>query len=438
MRKIAFYFVLIQLVACQSSNQTSNQLSENVISSDVNLFWNAFDLIVLEEDSTNQVELLDSLYLKKGSLGLRKIIEVKNYSASDYVHLIRKYPKYWNSIRNNTLTNKHIIEDLDVGIDKLREFYPKLKPAKIYFTIGGMRTNGTTQDSTVLIGSELAMADSSIDISEFKGRTKDWLANYFSSNPRENIVLLNVHEYVHTQQKKIPDNLLHIVLYEGIAEFVSVKAMGVPSSTPAIEYGKNNLEVKRKFEAEMFYERTFDWLWSNSPNDFNVRDLGYYVGYSIAELHYENSSDKMKAIDDLIELDFENSEEVNSIIDGSHFFSKSIKKLKLNDEKLRPRIVDIIPLENKLEGIDPKTKKITFQFSTKLNASSTGMNYSELGEDAFPRIVDASWSEDGKSWTIGVDLEENTHYQFYLTENFRTDNNIPIMPYLVEFKTRRE
>ena len=25
------------------------------------------------------------------------------------------------------------------------------------------------------------------------------------------------------------------------------------------------------------------WPWSDAPNDFNVRDLGYYIGYALCE-----------------------------------------------------------------------------------------------------------------------------------------------------------
>jgi hypothetical protein len=40
----------------------------------------------------------------------------------------------------------------------LKVVYPELRHAKIYFTVGAMRSNGTTLDSMVLIGSEFAMA----------------------------------------------------------------------------------------------------------------------------------------------------------------------------------------------------------------------------------------------------------------------------------------
>ena len=376
--------------------------------------------------------------MDKGSIGLKKIIENRNYTAEQYVELINKYPKYWNSIKPNTLKANSLADELNDGIAKFKDIYPNMQPAKMYFTIGEMRTNGITMDSLVLIGSELAMADNKTDISEFEGRTKDWLETYFGANPIEGLILLNVHEYVHTQQKPIPNNLLHQVLYEGVAEFVSVKAMGRPSDAPAIEFGNSNPKVKELFEKEMFYERTYDWMWSSSPNTFNVRDLGYYIGYAISERFYDQSENKKNSIATLIELDYSKPNEIDKFIDQTDFFSKPIEKLRQEDLQNRPSITKIKEFDNGTNDVDPNTKKITFQFSEKLNGYNTGIDYSELGENAFPKINNRGWTSNSNSWFLEVDLKPRQDYEFLITSNFRTENNIPLQSYLVKFDTREK
>lgn len=410
----------------------------NVVTTDIDNFWYAYDRIVQEPDSLMQIRLIDSLYIRKGTVGLQKIMEVREYTAQEYVDLINRYPKFFNSLRANTNKAQSLAADLNAGVEKLRAIYPKLRPARIYFTIGAMRTNGTTRDSLVLIGSELAMADSTTDISEFEGETKEWLQGVFSSNPINGLVLLNVHEYVHTQQKPIPDNLRHIVLYEGVAEFVSVTAMGIPSNAPAIEFGKRTAAVREQFEKEMFYERTYEWLWSNAPNNFGVRDLGYYIGYAIAEQHYQNSADKQQAIAQLIELDYSNAEAVDAFIDQTHFFSKPIADLRAEDSRHRPSVAGIQQFENGSTTVDPKTQQLTFRFSEKLNGYNTGVNYSDEGESTFPEVTDRVWAADSAAWTMHVKLEPGRHYKFWITGNFRTSDGIPLLPYLVEFSTRKE
>ena len=425
-------FLLVIVAACQTIEKNQNR----VITQDIDNFWSAYDLVKEQSDSLVQVHLIDSLYIQKGSVGLVKMMEARNYTASEYVYLINTYPKFLESIRTNTLKSKVLAEDLKDGIEKLEAIYPGLKPAKIYFTMGCMRTNGTTRDSLVLIGSELAMADSETDISEFTGRTKNWLETFFGSDPIDGLVLLNVHEYVHTQQHPIPGNLRHIVLYEGVAEFVSVTAMGVPSNTPAIEFGKHHPAVREKFEKEMFYERTPDWLWSNSPNEFGIRDLGYYIGYSIAENHYHKSANKQLAIKQLVELDYSNPADIDAFIDNAAYFSKSIAELRTEDQKNRPYVLRVHQFENGAKNVDPEIDRITIQFSEKLNGYNTGVDYSDLGAMAFPSILNREWAADSASWTLEVELESNKQYKFWIGSNFRTEDGVALLPYLIEFKTK--
>lgn len=422
----------IFLFGCQTKIEKKEAL---VITSDIERFWTAFDSIRSQSDSVKKFQLLEQIYLSKGTPGLFGMIRAKEYSPEDYINMINNFPQFLSSIKSNTYKAEKLSAQLDHGIEKLKAIYPELKPAKIYFTIGAMRSGGTTMDSMVLIGSELAMMDAQTDISEFKGGMKDWAENYISTKPLDNIVLLNVHEYVHTQQKPIPNSILHQCLYEGVAEFVSTKALGTPSTSPAIAYGKNNMEVKKAFENEMFFEQTYKWLWSNFKNQFGVRDLGYYIGYAICELHYENALDKKQAIKEMIEIDYGNRAKVDSFIDRTNFFSKPINVLRKEDKNKRPKVISIKEFENGSQNIDPDLKTITVEFSEPLNGQNTGIDYGELRENAFPKILDRNWSKDFKSWSIKVELKPEKNYQLLITNDFRTEDDVPLYPYLIEFKT---
>jgi len=427
-----FCFFLASIIACKSPKS----LSDNVVTSDIDLFWKAYDQIVLEKDSLIQATLLDSMYLQKGTIGLKKIVEARNYTAGDYLELIQKYPKFWESIRGNTLKAKDLANDLNEGILKLKAIYPDLKPAKIYFTVGAMRTNGTTKDSLVLIGSELAMGDPNTNISEFEGGMKEWLVNFYGTNPMESLVLLNVHEYVHTQQDPTPDLLLYQVLHEGIAEFVSVKAMGVPSSTPAIEFGKMHPEVKAKFEEELFFERSYEWIWSSAPNDFDMRDLGYYIGYSIAENLYDDAWNKERALKQLIELDFSDTEKIDALIDSSHFFSKKISILRDEFETKRPKVDKIVYSVDGVENFSLETNQISIVFSQPM-AHEGYFEFGPLGEDAVIRYKEEiGYADDNLSYSFKIEaLEPNKQYQLVVGMGFVNEDQVPLKPYMIEFTT---
>ena len=113
---------------------------ESIVTSDIDNFWAAFDQIRATSDEQKQLDLLNRLFIEKGSEGLKKIMIARRYTPQEYLEAINKYPRFWHSIRDNTLRSKQLANELKLGIEQLRSLYPNLKPAKIYFTIGVFRT----------------------------------------------------------------------------------------------------------------------------------------------------------------------------------------------------------------------------------------------------------------------------------------------------------
>lgn len=416
------------------------QDSTPISTSDIEHFWEAYDKVISTSDRSLQKHYLDSLYLQRGSIGLKAICNARNYTTDDYLEAIRSYPKFWNSIRNNTLKANQFSKEFDNGIAQLKKLYPALKPAYIYFTIGALRTNGTTTDSLVLIGSELAMADQHTISEEFPDGVRQNRRIYFDSNPIEKLVLLNIHEYVHTQQKRPLNNLLSYVIYEGVAEFVSVKALGVKSIVPAIEYGKSNPKVKAKFEREMYYGTNLsEWLWSDGSNEFGMRDLGYYIGYQLCELFYNQASNKEEAIKHLIELDYEDEAQIQEFVESTGFFTQKLDQLYLDFLSRRPEVVAIHPMDNKSKNVKPNTTRIDIEFSAPMNTKHRNFDYGPLGAASSLKIDKIiGWSEDGKILSIEVlPLLPNKTYQLQLKWGFRDLNNVPLMPFLIEFTTAK-
>lgn len=413
--------------------------AQHVLTTDIDHFWEAYEKITTTKDSTLQYDYLEQLYLSKETEGLQAIRQARNYTPQDYINTINSYPKFWASVKPNTLKAKKSAKELEVAIGKLRKIYPQLKPATIYFTIGALRTNGTFSGNLVLIGSEIAMADKNTVTSEFPENIRKGRRAYFDSNPIEHLVLLNVHEYVHTQQKPVTQNLLAYVVSEGVAEFVSTKTMGVSSAVPAVVFGKqNNEKVRGKFEKEMFYlNNQSKWLWSDASNDFGVRDLGYYIGYQICENVYGQAKDKKDAIKKMIELDYSDEASVEAFVNSSKFFSKPLDMLYQDFETKRPTVIGIKEFENNSTNVSPKVQEITIQFSEPLNGYNTGLDYGALGQENFPKndVKKRYWAEDKKSWTISVSLEPNKKYQLLITANFRNKDDIPLKEFLIEFQT---
>lgn len=435
MKPVTFLcLALLLIVGCKTKQPADVSIS----TADIDHFWHAYDQITATSDTLEQAKYLQELYIDRGSPGLAGIMQVRDYTVSDYLHAIRAYPLFWASIRENTYRTQELVQELSTGVNKLRDVYPQLKPAYIYFTIGALRTNGTALDSLVLIGSELAMADQHTVSTEFPPQSQKGRRAFFDSNPIHQLVLLNMHEYVHTQQQPIVHNLLSQCLYEGVAEFVSVTAMGVPSAAPAIPFGKSHEDaVRKQFEAEMFQgNKTYQWLWSDAENQFHVRDLGYYIGYEIAERYYQQAADKRAAIREMIELDYTDEPQIEAFVDGTGFFSASLAEMYDAYEADRPTVVNITPFENGSQTVRPRTTQLTVTFSEPMDPEARNFDYGPLGEAAALRLKRfIGIAEDGKSVTFEVDLAPDTHYQLTIGSGFRDESGMPLRPYLIDFKT---
>src|SRR6188768_2346438 len=229
--KRAFATILLLFILSFASKAQKDQ---KVFTTDIDNFWTAFDSIQTTKDSLKQIDFIQKLYIDKGTKGLKAFMAVRNYTAILWVQLIRLYPKFWNSIRPNTLTAKSYASEIEKSINKFKELYPGLKEAKMYFTVGGLRSGGTTMNDMVLIGSEIATGNASTDVSEF---TNNWLAGVFKNQQADNLVPLNIHEYVHTQQKGNPHNLLGQAIKEGACDFITELVIGKLMQNNYIVYG---------------------------------------------------------------------------------------------------------------------------------------------------------------------------------------------------------
>ncbi len=432
---IASCVILLALLSMCSCSESSQE-NPGIVTSDIDHFWEAYDQITSTTDSAEQLAYFNELFLDKGSPGLDGIMQARRYTPQEYLDAINNYPKFWSSVRENTYKAKDLGAELGIGVQKLKAIYPDLKPAKIYFTIGALRTNGTVLDSMLLIGSELAMGDQNTVISELPERFS-YLDAFFQNNPIENVVALNIHEYVHTQQSAIGGyDLLSQCLFEGVAEFVPVVALGELSSTPGVAYGKANFEkVRQVFESEMFSRWYYNWIWNDMNNEFGIRDLGYYVGYAMAEKYYEAAADKKQAIKELIELDYQNREELEAFVDKTGYLSKPISELKKEYEDSRPVVTGIQEFENGAEGVDPKRSQFTISFSKPMDTRFRSTDFGELGKEHFPRIDSISFSVDSTRATYYIQLKANTQYQMLVEEGYRTPEAISVKPFLIEFKT---
>lgn len=435
MKKITALAFIIFL----SFSKTYSQKAVQIVTDDIDNFWMAYDKIKTTENDSLQYHYLNELFLSKASKGQKDIMSrTFDFKPHTFIYAIKTYPKFWNSVRENTFQVKNLQHEIDAELIKLKTLYPALKPVTIYFTIGNLKTNSKTAYKSVLIGTEMAMADTSSVSSEFYGPYKEHWYTHFATNPKSYVVQLCIHEYIHTQQNSPGESLLSTCLYEGVAEFISVLSTGKPSPMPSVSYGKTNeTRVKARFEKDMFLlHMDYDWLRSNALNEFKMEDLGYYIGYSICEKFYEAAADKKKAIKKMIQLNYKNDEEIEKFVDETHFFSASISVLRSKFNYQMPRVMSISEFENKNQEVDPNITRITINFSMPMDKEYHSIGYGPMGVECRPQIVKfMGFSEDGMSASVEVKFEPNHRYQLLVSNTFQSLSGVSMVPFLIDIMT---
>lgn len=296
-----------------------------VVTSDIDRFWEAYDAVRATEDIQEKARAFNAVYIDRGSAGLHAMNRARSYTSAEYLAMIDAYPEYLDAIRPKTTEASDFAAEIEIGLRDMLEIFPGAPRVPVYFVMGALRAAGTANDGKILIGAELAMADASLPTAEFVGRM-DHLPSYIASSPVDGLVALNLHEYVHALQRSTGGHdLLSQALFEGVAEYVSTGARGIPSEQPSILFGEANRDaVLAAFEADIGDEDFSDWIWNSPDNAFGVRDLGYFVGYAIAEAYVKLAPDRDAAIRELVGLDYQDPESVRKIVDQSAVFSQPI------------------------------------------------------------------------------------------------------------------
>jgi hypothetical protein len=271
-----------------------------VFTSDIDNFWAAYDSVKTNKDSLQQLHFIQTLYLDKATAGLKDFMLARQHSAKRHLANILKYPKFWVSLRPHTLEIKTHSREIEELMQRFSSLYPKFKQPGVYFTVGVLNSGGTTTTDKILIGSEIACSDKTVDASELSS----WLQGVFKDN--KDVVYLVAHEAGHTQQRgDNGDNttLLAACIREGTCDLIAELLLQKEITSPYMTYGKaNEKKLWEDFQKEMHGQELKNWLYNggNVPN----ADLGYFMGYTICKSYYNNAADKKEALQQIIELNY--------------------------------------------------------------------------------------------------------------------------------------
>lgn len=275
-RPLFILFVFIRPALIFSQYFPTNPDSSELITTDIENFWQAFDLMEKGYDGNP----FDENYMKIGSQGVMDFTPYRIESGDMLLKNVRENKEQYLAVKENTFRINEKKKQILATFYALKYLLPEAKFPPVYFVIGNFNSGGTSSDNGLIIGAE---TQSNID----------------------NVPYLVAHELIHFQQKKNNHNrtLLEQSINEGVADFLGEMISGNHINKTAYEYG----ELHKQALCEEFVEildsdNWNDWLYGTSGKDNRPNDLGYWMGYQIAKSYFDQQGDKSMAIKELLDI----------------------------------------------------------------------------------------------------------------------------------------
>ena len=298
---ISLLFISTVCIAQSGPQLNRDPKTVKFVTSDIGNFWQAYDLAAKETDKTKRVAIFQTEYLDKGSPGLKDFVRLRIRSAENLVNTIDRMPKYYASIRPQTLQVERMEKRMRSAFTKFKSIYAEAVFPDVYFLVGVTNSGGTTGPSGLLIGTEMYGKTAKTPMHELSA----WLRAVLSTV--DNVPAIVAHESCHYNQNynSAPDqrHLLGKSLQEGACDTIGELISGRNINDHLKIYGRaHDDEIWRDFEADMYKPDVSKWIYNASTAKDRPADLGYYVGYLITQAYYRKAKDKRQAVHDILNI----------------------------------------------------------------------------------------------------------------------------------------
>jgi hypothetical protein len=262
-------------LAAQNRQGAETPEGARLVTSDVVRFWNIFDRSSTQEELAR---LLESEYLEQGTNALRDFIPFRILGGDSLAAMVMRRRGDYEAARARSLEVVGMDRAIRAPWFALEYLYPEAVYPDVHFVIGRFNSGGTVSRAGSIIGAEMLPEPAEVP----------WLVT---------------HELIHFQQPPLPANrrtLLAQSVREGAADFIAELATGRPPSAPYMAYGlAHEAQLWREFQDVMHGHEFGAWLYVGE-RDGRPADLGYFIGYRIAEAYHARSPDTRQAVREII------------------------------------------------------------------------------------------------------------------------------------------
>ncbi|AFZ67154.1 DUF2268 domain-containing putative Zn-dependent protease [Deinococcus peraridilitoris] len=243
-------------------------------------------------------------YFRQGTPGLREFRHRRPQFAA-LERQVRCRRRFYDSVREASLA-LHADQAWRAQTRQhwrlLQSWLPEARFPEVYVVMGGLFTAGTAGLDGLLLSAEFFTRGAGADTPELGSWERAALRTV------EELPFVITHELVHALQRRANPNLgrlslLGRALEEGVADFVAALVTGTPPRTDYFEYGlQHEAQLWREFRAVMRRPDTRAWLYQGPRAVKRPADLGYFVGFRIAQAYFARSGEKSAALRELLDV----------------------------------------------------------------------------------------------------------------------------------------
>ena len=275
-----------------------------MVTSDLERFWSAYDA----GGQSGSAAAFQAGYLDPASPGLKDFIRLRHLTSAAIAAMVSARPRYFAAIRANSLglaAGEPALAVVRANYQRMKALYPPAVFPPITILVGRFSTAGTISAEGVLIGGEFYGRDETTPLDELGAFERD------NVKPVESLPIVIAHEHAHILQargsrvfSRLAKTLLDQALLEGGADFVGELVSGGNINARMFPWAlANERALWDEFRGEMHGADVSRWLYNQGAEPgARPGDLGYFVGYRIAQSFYQRAGDPAAAVAAILEV----------------------------------------------------------------------------------------------------------------------------------------
>lgn len=286
----------LMLLLCGFTTTTTDPGKAEVVTTDVAHFWQAFD-DAAKVPAAQRVEIYRREYFDRASQGLEDFDKQRRVTPDSLAAHVEQHRAEYAKLRPyiiQVVDQKPVIQ---AAFRKLAVLYPGIKlPTHVYFVVGQQHGAGMNSPNGIILAADVFA-------------TPPGMPYAYTRVTPAFVPFTAVHETIHFNQTDQPDDkstLLQLVINEGTADFITTLVLPQPDvrqMTDRWRYGcPHEQALYARFMREKDGTESKPWLFDHHPAPGWPPDMGYWLGYRIAQTYYGHATDKHAALAELLNV----------------------------------------------------------------------------------------------------------------------------------------